>query len=608
MVCDVKSLFQSASARLSCGRECHQKKNVLPDTLIPGTAVDAHTGRNSMVQISTRSEAEANGMRDLFLLTVLIALFFGIMLGNRPLSVPDEGRYAEIAREMAATGDYLTPRLNGVKYLEKPALFYWLESLSIKLFGLKEFTLRLWPALFALLGCLAVYGAGKRLYGRRSGIIAAVVLATSSLYYALSRIIILDMPVTVLLTVALLLFLIGTHETPGPKRRFFLWGFYAFAALAVMTKGLIGILIPVMVIGAWIVILWEWRMLRTIYLPSGLLIFLLIAVPWHILVGRANPEFFNFYFIHEHFQRYLTKIHGRYHPDWYFIPILILGLFPWTAFLVQAVTYSAPSSWRERHEHRDALFLMLWAGLVFLFFSASDSKLIPYILPVVPPLSILIGRYLSHAWDGGELPGIRTGTAIYAVLSVIMAAGLALAPRYRPEMNGSGLHPDFYLLAVVIGAGALSASVLHWRKKFAWAFFAIVLCTALFLLLADGAFPGLDTRSIKSLAVPLKQQLRPDNEVATYGTYYQDLPVYLERRITVANWKGELEFGTTVEDTSRWIIDDQEFWKRWNGPVTVYMLTKRSIYDELLAAGQRNIYLIASTDEDVLTVNKEMKP
>src|SRR5574337_68433 len=145
-------------------------------------------------------------LRDLVLLTVLIGALFGIMLGNRPLSVPDEGRYVEIPREMATTGDYLTPRLNGIKYFEKPVLFYWLEAFSIRLFGLDESGLRLWPALFALFGCLAVYAAGKRLFGRRAGFLAAIVLSTSVLYYALSRVIILDMPVSVLLTVSMLSF------------------------------------------------------------------------------------------------------------------------------------------------------------------------------------------------------------------------------------------------------------------------------------------------------------------------------------------------------------------------------------------------------------------
>ncbi len=164
-------------------------------------------------------------MRDLITLTVLICLLFTFMLGNRPLSVPDEGRYVEIPREMVASGNYLTPRLNGVKYFEKPVLFYWLEAFSIKLFGLNEFTLRLWPALFALFGCLAVAVAGARLFGRRTGLLSAVVLATSLLYYGLSRAIILDMPVSILLTLALLSFLMGTHEVAGSEAPALLMGF-----------------------------------------------------------------------------------------------------------------------------------------------------------------------------------------------------------------------------------------------------------------------------------------------------------------------------------------------------------------------------------------------
>jgi 4-amino-4-deoxy-L-arabinose transferase-like glycosyltransferase len=251
---------------------------------------------------------------------------------------------------------------------------------------------------------------------------------------------------------------------------------------------------------------------------------------------------------------------------------------------------------------------MLWAGLVFLFFSASDSKLIPYILPVFPPLAILIGRYLSHAWDGGELPGIRTGFTMLAVLSIVIAAGLVMTPHYRTEMNDRGLHPYFYLLAFVLGAGVLSTYALHRRKNFKRAFSALMLSIALFLLLADNTGPLLDTRSIKSLAVTLKQQIRPGDEVVSYNTYYQDLPVYLERRITVVNWKGELQFGTTIEDTSQWMIDDQEFWRRWNGPSTVYMLTKRTTYDSLRADHSKKIYLIAGTDGNVLLANKEIRP
>jgi 4-amino-4-deoxy-L-arabinose transferase-like glycosyltransferase len=559
-----------------------------------------------MTQNSTQTVTQ--GMRDFFLLTVLISLFFGFMLGNRPLSVPDEGRYVEIPREMVATGDYLTPRLNGVKYFEKPVLFYWLESFSIKLFGLKGFALRLWPALFALMGCLVVYGSGVRLFGRRTGLISATVLATSLLYYALSRAIILDMPVSALLSVALLCFLLGTHEPLGLRRRFFMWGFYSFAALAVLTKGLIGILIPGMVIGVWIMLLREWRVLKTMYLPSGLLLFLLIAAPWHILVDRANPEFFNFYFIHEHFLRYVTKIHGRYKPAWFFIPVVLLGLFPWSAFLIQAVKHNLPPSWRERHEHRDTLFLLLWAGLVFLFFSASDSKLIPYILPVFPPLSLLIGRYLAEAWDRRDFPGIRAGYAVMLIITVVLTVVLIALPQYRvsPDVQKLGKLP--FLFAVVLITGTAVTWFMSRRRNFRWAFLSLTVTTVLFSIVVNAAASFADMRSTKNLALVLRQLLQPGDEVVSYDTYYQDLPVYLERRITVVNWKGELEFGTTVEDTSQWMIVEATFWKRWDGPATIYMLTKRGTYDALRAAGHKNIYFIAGTDDNILAVNKERTP
>ena len=261
--------------------------------------------------------------RDIILLTLLLSLLFAIGLGRRALWEPDEGRYVEIPREMVQTGDYVTPRLNGVKYFEKPVLFYWLEAGAIRVFGIKEWSMRLWPVLFAIMGCLAVYAAGRKLYDRRTAWLAAVVLATTPLYYFLGRTVTLDMPVSSLLTLALLAFLVGTREPPGKSRRNYFWAFYAFAALATLAKGLIGLVIPAMIIGVWIMILNEWRLLKSIYLPSGLLLFLVIAAPWHIAAARDNPEFAYFYFVHEHFLRYLTKTHHRYQPPWFFIPVLM---------------------------------------------------------------------------------------------------------------------------------------------------------------------------------------------------------------------------------------------------------------------------------------------
>jgi 4-amino-4-deoxy-L-arabinose transferase-like glycosyltransferase len=547
-------------------------------------------------------------LRDVLILTVVIGVFFAFMLGNRALSVPDEGRYVEIPREMVSTGDYLTPRLNGVKYFEKPVLFYWLESFSIRLFGLREFFLRLWPLLFALFGCLLVYAAGRRLYGRRSGLIAATVLATSLLYYGLGRAIILDMPVSVLLAAALLSFLLGMHEVPGPRRRLFLWSFYVFSALAVLTKGLIGMLIPGMVIGAWIMILGEWRVLKTMYLPTGLALFLLIAAPWHLMVERANPEFFHFYFIQEHFLRYLTTMHSRYQPPWFFVPVVLLGLFPWSVFLVQAIKHNLPSTWRERHEHRDALFLILWAGLVFLFFSASDSKLVPYILPVFPPLALLIGRYLGDAWDSREFPGVRAGYALLLTTQVILGGAVIALPHFwhTPDVQALGWYPVAAGCTLMIGA-VLTAALARFRG-FRFAFITVAVIAALFLIELNAAAPRIDTKSVKTLAMTLKPLLKPGDEVASYLTYYQDLPVYLERRIITVDWKGELDFGTTVEDTRAWMMDSAAFWKRWAGPETIYLLMDVKIYEAMRSSNPRvKLYPVAQNQRNIVISNRKVK-
>jgi len=564
------------------------------------------------MMLSTKPTGGRLPLRDLVLLTIFSTLLFSFMLGNRPLSVPDEGRYVEIPREMVVSGDYLTPRLNQVKYFEKPVLFYWLEAFSIKLFGLHEFTLRLWPAIMALLGCLAVAVAGARLFDRMTGILAGAILATSILYYALSRAIILDLTVSILLAAALLSFLIGTHEPVGTRRRLYLWCFYAFSALAVLTKGLIGILIPGMVIGAWILLLGEWRILKTIYLPTGLALFLLIAAPWHIMVGMANPEFFNFYFIHEHFIRYLTKVHGRYHPFWFFVPILLLGLFPWSAFLIQSIKHSMPSSWKERHEHRDALFLLLWAGLVFIFFSISDSKLIPYILPIFPPLAILIGRYYAAAWDRSDFPGIRAGYHALVIVALLLAAVLISLPYFRPIVSADA--GDIRMLgywritiAVTVVSGIAASWALAKYRGFRHAFVVLTVTAALFLMEANAASPLVDTKSVKDIAIVLKSKIKQGEEVASYHTYYQDLPVYLEQRITVVDWKGELEFGTEVEDTSQWMIDTATFWKRWEGPATMYMITKIELYDALRGNPRMKLFPVARNARHIIVSNNEVK-
>ena len=543
------------------------------------------------------------------LLACVLAVWFGYELGTRALWSPDEGRYAEIPREMVASGDYLTPRLNGVKYFEKPPLVYWLTAGSIELFGVNEWAVRLWPALFALFGCMTVYFLGRRLYGARAGLFAAIVLASSPLYDFMGGTLTLDMPLSAWVTAAMTAFLLGVREPPGMRRRLWLYGFYAAIALAVLTKGLIGVVIPGLVIGAWIVLIGEWRLLRENHFPSGLLILLAIAVPWHVLVSQVNPEFARFYFVHEHLERYLTTVHHRYQPAWFFLPVLVAGLFPWSALLPQALREVFPRLWRERREQRETWFLLLWAALPFAFFSFSSSKLVPYLLPVLPPLALLLGRALARAWER-SVPPARAVLWLLSALGAVFAAVWVALPWLQPDSPSvqsvtAQLGGAFYVLAgmwLLTGAAPLVSS--WWDRGRAT---LVVLCaTAALLVLAfDLTLVRLDVgRSVKGLALAIKRDLGP-GDVMTYREYYQDLPVYLERLVTVVDWKGELEFGTTVEDTRSWMIDTATFRRRWMESSTIYLLTSPASYEALRAAPPGPMCLVNSTSRVVVVVNRE---
>ena len=223
--------------------------------------------------------------RDLLWLVVAFALLYGFRLGSYPLGPGDEGRYAEVPREMLASGDWVIPRLNGVYYFEKPPLMYWLTAMSESVFGLNAWAVRFVPAMLALGGVLLTYAAARRLHGREAGVASAVVLGTSLLYFAIGRLPLLDMGLTVLMSATLFCFLLGVREPPGTRRRWLFYGLYASAALATLTKGLVGFLVAGAVMFLWLLIFNQWKRLRPLHLPTGILIFLVIALPWHLLAA-----------------------------------------------------------------------------------------------------------------------------------------------------------------------------------------------------------------------------------------------------------------------------------------------------------------------------------
>ncbi|MDX2164270.1 MAG: glycosyltransferase family 39 protein [Gammaproteobacteria bacterium] len=529
------------------------------------------------------SETQKNWLLDILLLCLVIGSLFTFMLGSRPLSVPDESRYSEIPREMLVSHDFITPHINAIKYFEKPPLFYWMQAASLKMFGINEWSARFMNALMALLGCLGTYVTARKLYDRKTGWFAAITLATSLLYFVMARVVTLDMTVSVLVCFSLFSFILESY-----------YWVYIFAALAVLTKGLIGIIFPGAIIFLWLCFTGRWRILKECKLFKGTLLFLAITLPWHILCQLKNPEFLHYYFITQQFSRYFTMSAGRYQPMWYYIPILLLGLFPWTGYLV-GVTQTT-----DRKNSSD-LFSLIAASFIFIFYSVSHSKLTPYILPCMPFLAILFGKYFAS--ENKSKLSLRCG----ALTSSFICIGLAIAAytQLKPEVSINFIQTKLWTeTAIVILAGtAILVPLVLSLRNFLNTYITQVICFTLFIGSLCSLAPTIYMDSIKPLAEKIQPLRKPGDMVATYHYYYQDLPFYLNQTISIVNWKGELEFGEKYTPPSEALITDETLWKTWTSKRRVFLFVPDTFYSNInrLPYGY---YIIAQDKQDMVITNQ----
>lgn len=538
--------------------------------------------------------------RDLFLLLAVFGLVFFFQLGDSFLVNPDEGRYAEIPREMLATGDWVLPRLDGVYYFEKPPLVYWCIASLMKVFGPDEFAIRTTPALFALGGVLLTYAAARRLHDRATGLASATVLGTCILYFGLGRILILDMAVSVLMSATLFCFILGVREAPGPRRRWFFYGLYASAALATLAKGLIGFLVTGAVMFLWLLLFNQWRRLRPLHLTSGIALFLAIAAPWHILAAQRNDVWANFYFIHEHWTRFTTTEHGRYEPWWYFIPVLLGGLFPWTGFLWPALRDALKGGWARRKENADAWFLVVWAAFIFLFFSKSQSKLIPYILPVFPALAVLIGAWLArHVRDNNSAalrPWLWIYTPFAALLGVAMAYVVLQPGVIRNAAQMAALRPNGIVSAVALLAGAFLAPWLARRRTALATLLAVALPALTLELSLAHAQDEISRPGTRDLALKFKDLVRPGDRVYHYHEFFHDFTFYSGHTVGTVDYISELEVRIDrAAQASGRFIDSAEFRRQWAGPGRVWAVARKEDVTALFGDATFRYHLIAES-------------
>lgn len=409
----------------------------------------------------------------LLTLVTLAMVFFN--LGGIPLLDPDEPVYAETPKEMIAFHDFLSPRIYGEYWYDKPPMYYWLVAASFKVFGISEFAARFPSAVLALATVWLLYWRVGKQLGQRVGLYAGLILATSIEFFYLAKAAVTDITLLFFLTGCLLAF---------SERKYYLA--YICAGLATVTKGPVGLIFPGTIILLHLAFTKNWSELKRLKLVSGLALYALVAVPWYWLMYNVHGTIFIETFLGFH---NITRFTSPEHPEgvlwYYYIPVLLVGFFPWIALMGQSIWNGLRQS--RRQEYRYLLLAFIWAAFIFVFFTISRTKLVSYILPMFPPLAILGGWYVD--WLAQRAKVSRVGTSwgiLLAVISGLLAAAFWFAQKDLPELQ-TGIQ---WLLPILIAMPVASAYAIY-RRQIIGAFTVQVVSMLLFSFVLVGVlFPA----------------------------------------------------------------------------------------------------------------------
>ena len=498
-----------------------------------------------------------------FATTVILlcaVLWFGT-LGQRDLFDPDEGRYAGIPAAMVDTGDWLTPRLNDIKYFEKPALQYWGTAVLFELFGKNNASARLWTALLGFAAAVFSMFVASRLYGRQAALYTFLLCISYLMVVAFGHYLTLDMALSGFLVIGIGCLVIAQSAGSNEQqtRNWMLAG-WAALALATLTKGLVAVVLPAAAVVVYSLWQRDWKLWKRLHLVKGILLYLLLTAPWFIAVSAANPEFARFFFIHEHLERYTSEVHSREGPIYYFVPFLLLGVCPWLVSsmhsLVKPVFRWLPDNPGRFDPER---FMWTFVVVTFCFFSLGQSKLPGYILPVLPVIAILSGVRITSGNQSNADRWVMLAFALVFLVGAFFIQHLASGNypeeqwlSYRPWIIGSGLL--YGLSFVVLGFG-------KFQRLTAFAA-AAVLSLAAGLAIVSGASSLAESRSSRVLAEVIEKTLPAGVPVFSFQYYPEAASFYLGRPVTIVEYEGELAMGVRIEP-EKFIKTQAEFLEKW---------------------------------------------
>ena len=442
-----------------------------------------------------------------------LVLFYG--LGRLPMLGPDEPRYAEVAREMFASGDFVSPRLCGCPWFEKPALLYWMAATAYRLLGVNELAARLPCAITATLTVLLLYYAVSKVTSNAVGFLSAAVLLTSPLFIGFGRAAVTDMPLAGAVT-ASLLFLLMSVNSNGRQRLAYWISAWAMAGVAMLAKGLVGILMFLAIGGAAYLFSRFRDLPRARLVALGLAVCAVVAATWYgpVIVAHGNA-FVNEFFVNHHFKRYLTNEYHHPEPIYFYPAMIVLGVLPWPAFLVPALARFRDSARQPRAEAR-FLHWLVWSWLVIpvLFFSLSESKLPGYILPAIPGLAIIIGLELKRVWQGQSSAALRLAGYITATAALAIGTGFVVYSRGQ-AVTRSALPAALEYLPLGLALFGAIAMISGRRRLFLMGTAAVVPSAVLAALVLLS--PQLEASlSLKDLSLTAFNSLKADEQIAFF--------------------------------------------------------------------------------------------
>jgi 4-amino-4-deoxy-L-arabinose transferase-like glycosyltransferase len=462
----------------------------------------------------------------LYLCTLGGVLFF-LALGSRDFWAPVEPRYAEIARVMFMKGEWIVPTVNGDLYTDKPILFFWLVLIFSKLAGsVNEWTVRLPAALGALGVVFATYKLGKDFFGPKIGFMAAVVLATSVRVILETRWAHVDMLFSFFF---LLSMLFAARAILRTEKRHEMIPAYIFMALATLTKGLIGVVLPAFILLTFVVVRRDWRLLREARLPLGIPLFLLVAAPWFYLVNQATGGKWLSDFIYIHHIRRFTDPLGHREPFYYYFTTLPVDLLPWTIFALPALFAYKPS--KKLFAEPTSLIFTLWFFVIFIFFSLSDSKRDLYLLPLLPVAALFVAVYFEDLVSGKLSLGWLQSSLALALFGLLALGCLALPiATWMLRRDAFGISIP---VSLAIGAGSLIVFYFLWRREPWRLFLATALMMAVGVTVASvWVLPYLDRfKSPRPLALAVNAKVPPDVPLYIYADTMNDYNFYTRREI-----------------------------------------------------------------------------